>query len=76
MKSAKIIRDGGTQSVRLPAEFQFSGKEVLIKRMGLAVILLPKGKTWGQYIDSVAGVRPDAMKGRAQPKRQSRVSFK
>ena len=76
MKTTKIIRDRAGQSVRLPEEFQFSGKEVLIKRLGIAVILLPKGGTWGEYMDSVIGFGPRLMKDRVPPKRQSRGSPK
>lgn len=76
MKTAKLVRDGAHQSVRLPKEFQFSGREVLIKRMGSLVVLLPKGMTWGKYLQSLPCVSPDFMKDRIQSKQPSRASFK
>jgi antitoxin VapB len=76
MKTAKLIRDGSQQSVRLPKEFQFSGKEVLIKRMGSLVVLLPKGMTWGKHLQSLPYVSRDFMKDRIGPKQPSRASFK
>jgi antitoxin VapB len=76
MKTTKIIRDRAGQAVRLPEEFQFSGKEVLIKRLGVAVILLPKGETWGGYMDSVIGFRPGWPGDRPGAKRHARTSAK
>jgi virulence-associated protein VagC len=76
MKTARIIRDREGQAVRLPEEFQFPGRQVLIKRMGIAVILLPKGATWGEHLQSLPFVSPDFMKDRARSKRQSRARIK
>ena len=42
MKTAKIFRHGNSQAVRLPKEFRFEEKEVVIKRHGSGVLLLPK----------------------------------
>ena len=42
-KRAKLFRNGGSQAVRLPKEFQFSGAEVRIRREGQNVILEPIG---------------------------------
>jgi antitoxin VapB len=76
MKTTKIIRDRAGQAVRLPEEFQFAGKEVLIKRLGVAVILLPKDATWGSYMESVTGFRPGWPDERPGTKRQTRASPK
>jgi antitoxin VapB len=46
MKSAKLFKNGESQAVRLPKEFRFSGDEVFIKRVGNAVVLLPKARSW------------------------------
>ena len=42
-KRAKLFRNGGSQAVRLPKEFQFEGAEVRIFREGQLVILEPVG---------------------------------
>ena len=39
MATAKIFRSGGSQAVRLPKEFRFSGSEVEIFREGDRIIL-------------------------------------
>lgn len=38
-KRAKLFRNGGSQAVRLPREFQFEGTEVRIRRDGQSVVL-------------------------------------
>jgi antitoxin VapB len=40
-KRAKLFRNGGSQAVRLPKEFQFEGTEVRIFREGQCVVLEP-----------------------------------
>jgi antitoxin VapB len=67
MKTAKLFKNGDSQAVRLPKEFRFKGKEVLLRRMGNAVVLLPKTKSWETLIDSLAKFPPDFMSDREQP---------
>lgn len=67
MKTAKLFKNGESQAVRLPKEFRFEGNEVLIRRVGNAVVLLPKAKSWDTLIDSLAKFPPDFMTQRDQP---------
>jgi antitoxin VapB len=67
VKTAKLFKNGESQAVRLPKEFRFSGDEVFIKRIGSAVILLPKAKSWDRLIDSLAKFPDDFMTDREQP---------
>lgn len=46
MKTAKIFENGRSQAVRLPKEYRFEDDEVLINKIGDAVVLLPKSKLW------------------------------
>ena len=46
-KRAKLFRNGGSQAVRLPKEFQFMGTEVRIRRSGNGVLLEPVGPQIG-----------------------------
>lgn len=41
MTTAKLFRNGRRQAVRLPRAFQFEGQEVVVKRVGNGVLLLP-----------------------------------
>ena len=67
VKTAKLFKNGESQAVRLPREFRFKGDEVFIKRIGTAVILLPKAKSWDTLIDSLAKFPDDFMTDREQP---------
>ena len=72
MKTAKLFKNGESQAVRLPREFRFNGDEVFIKRIGSAVILLPKAKSWDTLIDSLAKFPDDFMTDREQPSASDR----
>ena len=46
---AKVFKNGSSQAVRLPKEFRFPGREVLISKKGDKVILEPiKSVDWPQ----------------------------
>jgi antitoxin VapB len=68
MKTAKLFKNGDSQAVRLPKEFRFQGTEVFLQRMGNAVVLLPKTKSWETLIGSLAKVPSDFMSDREQPR--------
>ena len=42
MPIARLFTNGNSHAVRLPKEFRFDGDEVIIKKVGAAVLLLPK----------------------------------
>jgi antitoxin VapB len=67
MKTAKLFKNGESQAVRLPKEFRFAGDEVFIKRVGSAVVLLPKAKSWDTLIESLSKFPADFMRDREQP---------
>ena len=67
VKTAKLFKNGDSQAVRLPKEFRFAGAEVLIKRVGSAVVLLPKAKSWDTLVQSLDKFPSDFMNEREQP---------
>jgi antitoxin VapB len=67
METAKLFKNGESQAVRLPKEFRFPGKEVFIKRIGTAVVLLPKARSWEALMESLAKFPADFMETRGQP---------
>ena len=76
MQSAKLFINGRSQAVRLPKEFQFSGNDVLIQKVGDAVILLPHDKSWEVFLHGLNSFTEDFMdKGREQGKNQEREDF-
>ena len=79
METAKLIADGRGQAVRLPKSCCFEGfegfegfesTEVLIKRVGDAVTLLPVRHPWKTLIDSLGQFEPGFRIERAQPAHQ------
>lgn len=61
-RKAKIFTSGGSQAVRLPADFRFTESEVFIHRDGDRVILSPKPPSWTEYLVSGARATSDYMK--------------
>ena len=72
MKTAKLFQNGQSQAVRLPKEFRFEGDEVIIKRSGNAVVLIPANHSWDVLADSLGKFSADFMANRDQPVQQTR----
>ena len=72
MKTAKLSQNGQSQAVRLPKAFRFEADEVLIKKSGNAVILMPLVNSWDSLIGSLDKFTKDYMTDRDQPKQQKR----
>jgi antitoxin VapB len=70
--TAKLFVNGNSQAVRLPKEYRFRGDEVVIKRMGNAVVLLPKDDPWKVMFDALAEFPEDFTISREQPEMQER----
>jgi len=76
MQTAKLFMNGRSQAVRLPKEFQFKGDDVLIQKVGDAVILVPHEKSWEVFIHGLNNFSEDFMKdGRRQGAGQKRNSL-
>lgn len=57
-QTAKLFMNGGSQAVRLPAEFRLSGSEVFIRKDPETgeVILTEKPKSWEGFFAALAAV--------------------
>ncbi len=53
-------------------EYRFQGNEVVIKRLGNAVVLLPKDDPWQVMFDALAEFPEDFIISREQPEQQER----
>jgi antitoxin VapB len=55
MPKAKLFMTGGSQAVRLPAEFRLEGSEVDIRREPMTgeVVLSTPRRSWNDYFDWV-----------------------
>ena len=79
MPKAKLFTNGGSQAVRLPAEFRFEGDNVDVRRDPLSgdVILSKPRASWDEYFTWVATLNlpNDFMADREQPKDDFRDPF-
>lgn len=71
METAKLFINGRSQAVRLPKEFRFEGDEVFIKRVGDAVVLLPR-RGWGTLFGALDSFEPGFKLERNQPTQPER----
>ena len=59
METAKIFENGRSQAVRLPKKFRFNVDEVVVQRLGDAVILVPKESLWKVFMEGLEGFTGD-----------------
>ena len=72
MDTAKVFMSRRSQAVRLPKEYRFEDDEVLIKRVGNAVVLLPRTRSWDSLFQSLEQFEPSFKLERKQPKAQQK----
>lgn len=70
MHTAKLFANGKSQAVRLPREFRFEGEEVVVRRVGDAVLLLPLKHSARELKALLEGFGPDFKLRRSQPRRR------
>jgi antitoxin VapB len=72
MTTAKLFQNGQGQAVRLPRAFRLPGKEVSIKKVGNAIVLIPMDHPWETLFESLSQFSDDFMREREQPTVQTR----
>ena len=75
MRTAKLFKNGRSQAVRLPKEYQFRGKDVFITRFDNIVMLFSKSDPWAPLINSLNKFSDDFMEKRIQPMQKTRESL-
>jgi antitoxin VapB len=75
MNTAKITSDGIHQTVILPENFQITGTEVYIKKIGNAIVLIAKDNPWQSLFESLEQFSDDFMTTRDQPSLNVRETF-
>ncbi len=74
MQTARIFTDGESQAVSLPKEFWFAEEEVVIKRIGGMVILLPMHYRAENLLGMLEEIGPMEIR-RGQPAEPQRQDF-
>ena len=75
MDKAKLFQTGRSQAVRLPKQYRFGGKEVAIKRLGSAVVLMPLNDPWQLMEEALDDFEPGFTISREQPRQQEREDW-
>ena len=74
--TAKLFLNGRSQAVRIPKRFRFEGvDEVVIRKEGDSLILVPIRKTWQSYAEEAPFVGNDFMADRPELMDGERVKF-
>jgi antitoxin VapB len=71
MDTAKIFQTGRSQAVRLPKAYRFDAKEVVIKRVGEGVLLMPIEDPWATLETALNSFEPGFKIERVQPEHQA-----
>lgn len=73
---AKLFINGRSQAVRIPKAYQFVGvDEVVIRREGNSLIIVPARKTWESFAEEAPVVGDDFMSERPEMLNGERVRF-
>jgi antitoxin VapB len=75
METAKLFASGRSQAVRLPKAYRFDGEEVVVKRFGSGVLLLPIAAPWAAMREALAEFEPGFVMEREQPPVQVRADW-
>ena len=73
--AAKLFTSGRSQAVRLPKALRFEGSEVIAKRFGNGVLLLPMDNPWQLMREALAEFEPGFEIQREQPVQQEREAL-
>lgn len=72
MMTAKIFENGRSQAVRLPKECRFETNEVMVKKIGDVVLLMPKTDKWNSFMQGIDMFSDDFMEERNDVMKQER----
>ena len=75
METAKLFSSGRSQAVRLPKAYRFEGTEVVVKRVGSGVLLMPTAAPWLAMFQALDEFEPGFQLERDQPAPQERAEW-
>lgn len=75
MPITRVFQNGNSQAVRLTKEFRFSEPEVVIKKVGDAVVLFPVRYSARAPAEALEGLDPEFRIERAQPEAAEQRDF-
>ncbi|GMT47214.1 MAG: antitoxin [bacterium] len=76
MTKTKVFKSGNSQAVRIPKKYRIKSGEVLIKKEGKKLIIIPKENKWDELFYELESLRAnDFLQDRNQPVAQEREPF-
>ncbi len=75
MDTVKIIKNGGSQAVRLPRAYSMNGKEAFVKKVPEGILLMEKGDIWTSFERCLEDFPADFLKKKRLQKNQKRRRF-
>ncbi len=73
--TAKLFKSGRSQAVRLPKALRFEGSEVIVRRFGNGVLLLPMEAPWSLMREALEEFEPGFEIKREQPQQDARAEW-
>ena len=67
MMKAKVFRNGNSQAIRLPREFQVNAKEVILNKVADVIAILPVRRRKGWFSALLKEIEPVDLGPRSQP---------
>jgi virulence-associated protein VagC len=75
MQTVKIIKNGGSQAIRLPLLYRIKGKEAYVKKVPGGILLMEKNDLWTAFENCLADFPSDFLKKKRKPRNQKRRVF-
>jgi antitoxin VapB len=75
MQTVKIIKNGGSQAIRLPRLFRMKGKEAYVKKVPEGILLMEKTDIWPAFEKCLEDFPADFLKSKRVPRNQKRRRF-
>jgi antitoxin VapB len=75
IRITKTFKIGNSQAVRIPNDFRLPDGDLIIEKIGGAILLIPKNDPWRLFDECLKGFSDDFLvDGRNQPEMQERIS--
>lgn len=75
MQTVKIIKNGGSQAIRLPRLYRLKGKEAYVKKVPEGILLMEKTDIWTAFEKCLEDFPADFLLSKREQKNQQRRRF-
>lgn len=75
MQTVKIIKNGGSQAIRLPRLYRMKGKEAYVKKVPEGILLMEKTDIWAAFEKCLEDFPSDFLQSKREQKNQKRRRF-